>query len=63
MEIAHARLSSLSRYFVVKYADDIQFNYDRYEPVDENPNKHPFFRIISHNNDRTRFDSCGKFVP
>ncbi|MFY9619736.1 MAG: DUF262 domain-containing protein [Pyrinomonadaceae bacterium] len=52
MEIAHARLSSLSRNFVVKYADDIQFDYERYEPVDSNPDKHPFFRVIDRNNDR-----------
>ncbi|MGH9931849.1 MAG: DUF262 domain-containing protein [Pyrinomonadaceae bacterium] len=52
MEIAHARLSSLSRNFVVKYADDIQFDYENYEPIDNNPDKHPFFRVIDRNNDR-----------
>lgn len=52
MEVAHARLSSLSRNFVVKYADDIRFDYDTYAPIDENPDKHPFFRVIDRNNDR-----------
>jgi len=52
MEIAHARLSSLSRNFVVKYADDITFDYEQYKPVDENPDKHRFFNIIYRKNDR-----------
>ena len=52
MEIAHARLSSLSRNFVVKYADDIRFDYQEYKPVDDNPDKHPFFSIINRNNNR-----------
>jgi hypothetical protein len=52
MEIAHARLASLSRNFVVKYADDITFDFEGYEPVDSNPDKHPFFAIIERNNDR-----------
>ena len=34
MEIAHARLSSLPRNFVVKYADDISFDYDKYAPIE-----------------------------
>jgi hypothetical protein len=44
MEIAHARLSSKVRNFLVKYADDITFDYQRYVPIDRNPNKHPFFQ-------------------
>ncbi len=52
MEIAHARLSSLSRNFITKYADDISFDYGKYEPVDSNPDKHPFFEIIDRNNNR-----------
>lgn len=52
MEIAHARLSSLSRNFVVKYADEITFDYDEYRPVDQNPDKHPFFSVINRSNDR-----------
>jgi hypothetical protein len=52
MEIGHARLSSLSRNFVVKYGDDITFDYDNYVPVDENPDKHPFFDVIDRKNDR-----------
>ena len=42
METAHARLSSLSRNFVVKYADDITFDYDQYKPIDRNKDKHKF---------------------
>ena len=52
MEIAHARLSSLTRNFVEKYADDITFDFEKYEPVDDNRNKHLYFRIISRGNDR-----------
>ncbi len=52
MEIAHARLSSLTRNFIVKYADDIDFDYDAYKPIDENPNKHRFFSIIDMKNGR-----------
>ena len=52
MEIAHARLSSPVRNFLVKYADDITFDYSEYQPIDENPDKHPFFSLIERNNDR-----------
>jgi len=52
MEIAHARLSSLVRNFLVKYADDIAFDFAKYQPIDENTNKHQFFDIIDRNNDR-----------
>lgn len=52
MEIAHARLSSKVRNFLVKYADDITFDYEKYIPVDRNPDKHVFFQIISQDNKR-----------
>lgn len=52
MEIAHARLASLVRNFVVKYADDLTFDFDSYTPTDTNPNKHKFFRLYSSENDR-----------
>jgi len=52
MEVAHARLSSLPRNFVVKYADDISFDYDSYEPIENNPHTHDFFRTIIRPNDR-----------
>lgn len=52
MEIAHAKLSSLSRNFVVKYSDDITFDYASYKPIDSNKHKHPFFNIIDRANDR-----------
>jgi hypothetical protein len=52
MEVAHARLSSLVRNFIVKYSDDISFDYQRYAPVDTNPHKHQFFCVIDRKNDR-----------
>ncbi len=52
MEIAHARLASLVRNFVVKYADDITFDFSEYKPVDNNPDKHKFFNIFSRDNNR-----------
>lgn len=52
MEIAHSRLSSLSRNFVVKYSDDITFDYANYRPIDHNKDKHPFFNIIQRDNNR-----------
>lgn len=52
MEVAHAKLSSLARNFIVKYSDDETFDFENYVPLDQNPNKHPFFEIIERNNDR-----------
>ncbi|MGD0576626.1 MAG: DUF262 domain-containing protein [Candidatus Staskawiczbacteria bacterium] len=52
MEIAHARLASLVRNFVVKYADDITFDFSEYKPIDNNPDKHKFFDIYSRDNNR-----------
>lgn len=52
MEIAHAKLSSLTRNFIVKYSDDETFDYEKYLPIDENPNKHDFFKIIERGNNR-----------
>lgn len=54
MEIAHAQLSSLSRNFIVKYADDLTFDYDNYTPVDSNPDKMPFFSLLNVDNDRMK---------
>ena len=52
MEVAHARLSSPVRNFIVKYADDISFDYADYKPIDANPDKHGFFSVIDRGNDR-----------
>lgn len=52
MEEAHSKLSSLVRNFVVKYADDQRFDYDKYEPIDGNPDKHKFFGLLARKNDR-----------
>ena len=43
METAHARLSSLVRNYLVKYADDYDFDFKLYESIDPNPSKLPFF--------------------
>jgi hypothetical protein len=52
MEIEHAKLSSLSRNFIVKYSDDETFDYESYKPVDANPHKHKFFKILGRKNER-----------
>lgn len=52
MEIEHAKLSSLSRNFIVKYSDDETFDFIKYEPVDTNPHKHKFFQILGRKNER-----------
>lgn len=54
MEVAHAQLSSLTRNFIVKYSDDQTFNYQDYEPVDNNPDKKPFFSLLSVDNIRMK---------
>ncbi len=52
MEIAHAKLASLSRNFVVKYSDDISFDFNGYIPMDSNKFKHKFFNILDRDNNR-----------
>ena len=54
MEVAHAQLSSLTRNFIVKYADDQTFDYEGYEPIDENPDKEAFFSLLSVDNIRMK---------
>jgi|APSaa5957512535_1039671.scaffolds.fasta_scaffold07147_1 hypothetical protein len=54
MEVAHAQLSSLTRNFIVKYSDDQTFNYQDYEPVDNNPDKKLFFSLLSVDNIRMK---------
>lgn len=54
MEVAHAQLSSLTRNFIVKYSDDLTFDYNNYEPIDNNPNKLPFFSLLNVNNNRMK---------
>ena len=43
IEKAHARLTSLVRNFLVKYANDYDFDFDAYRDINPNPNKHIFF--------------------
>lgn len=52
MEVEHAELSSVARNFIVKYADDITFDFENYRPVDRNSDKHPFFRLVARSNQR-----------
>jgi 5-methylcytosine-specific restriction endonuclease McrA len=54
MEVAHAQLSSLSRNFIVKYSDDQTFDYENYEPIDSNPDKHSFFSLLNVDNNRMK---------
>lgn len=54
MEVAHAQLSSLTRNFIVKYADDQTFNYQDYKPIDSNPDKKEFFSLLSVDNNRMK---------
>lgn len=54
MEVAHAQLSSLTRNFIVKYSDDLTFDYNKYEPVDNNPDKLPFFSVLNVDNNRMK---------
>lgn len=52
MEVAHSRLSSLARNFVVKYADDQRFDYEAYQPSEGNPDKLRFFSLLKLGNTR-----------
>ena len=54
MEVAHAQLSSLTRNFIVKYADDQTFDYDNYCPVDVNKDKMKFFSLLNVDNLRMK---------
>jgi 5-methylcytosine-specific restriction endonuclease McrA len=54
MEVAHAQLSSLTRNFIVKYADDQTFDYQKYEPIDSNPDKKQFFNLLNVDNTRMK---------
>lgn len=54
MEVAHAQLSSLTRNFIVKYSDDQTFDYDKYEPIDTNKDKLPFFSLLDVDNNRMK---------
>jgi hypothetical protein len=54
MEVAHAQLSSLSRNFIVKYSDDQTFDYESYEPIDNNSDKLAFFALLNVDNNRMK---------
>jgi hypothetical protein len=52
MEVAHSRVSSIARNVIVRYSDDIDFDYENYIPIEDNPHKHEFFKMINIKNDR-----------
>ena len=52
MEKEHAKLSSLSRNWIVKYGEDYSFDHENYEEIPENRSKLRFFRIYDKSNDR-----------
>ncbi len=52
IEKEHSKLYSAFRNFIVKYADDISFDDEKYIEVDFNPTRHNFFKIIGQKNDR-----------
>jgi len=52
MEQEHSKIYSAVRNFVVKYADDISFDWKDYLHKETNANRHPFFKIIERPNDR-----------
>lgn len=54
MEVAHAQLSSITRNFIVKYADDQTFDYYTYKPIDNNPDKLLFFNLLNVDNNRMK---------
>lgn len=64
METAHSRLSSLVRNFLVRYADDYDFDYVTYSEINPNPDKIPFFRETrSRSNSRMQHLSLlGRFL-
>lgn len=52
IEKNHSKIYSPVREFIVKYADDISFDKETYEPLDANPNRHKFFGILTRDNNR-----------
>jgi hypothetical protein len=53
MERQHARVYSGVRNFVTKYADDTSYDFNSYEFVPQNPNRHPFFaKLLAMKNNR-----------
>ena len=43
METLHSRLHSSVRNFVTKYADDISYDFEKYQPIEKNNKRHHFF--------------------
>ena len=52
IEKEHSKVYSAFRNFVVKYADDISFDDDKYIELDSNNFRHDFFKIVGQKNDR-----------
>jgi hypothetical protein len=52
IEEEHSKLYSAARNYITINADDISFDYTKYQPVDINPNRHLFFNILPVKNNR-----------
>jgi hypothetical protein len=53
MERQHARVYSGIRNFVTKYADDTSYDFNNYEFLTQNSNRHPFFgKVLAMKNNR-----------
>lgn len=52
MEVEHSKLYSGARSFVVKYADDISFDNEKYTSLNENASRHEFFCKLPMDNSR-----------
>ena len=52
MEVEHSKLYSASRNFIVKYSDNMCFDYNTYQSKDDNPNRHKFFELLNIDNER-----------
>ena len=52
MEKEHSKVYSGFRNFVVKYADDLSFDNEKYVELDSNNFRHDFFKIVGQKNDR-----------
>ncbi len=64
IEKAHARLTSLARNFLVRYANDYDFDFHTYRDINPNPNRHKFLKYSYRGaNDRMQhLELLGRFL-